>query len=61
MVYDLTNKAKFARNFSLKGQILEAYNHVRRIFALGVADRGLVEYLLAYEQGQNNITLNGEL
>jgi hypothetical protein len=43
-----------------------AYNHAGRTFALiedterGRCHSGLVEYLLAYEQGQNNITLNGE-
>ena len=34
MLYDLTNKAKFTRNFSLKGQIQDAYNHAGRTFAL---------------------------
>jgi len=57
-VYALTKKDKFARDFGLKGQIQDVYDHAGRVRA---TIRGFIKYLLAYDQGQRKkITLNSE-
>jgi hypothetical protein len=48
-VYALTKKDKFARDFGLKGQIQDVYDHAGRTRA---TIRGFIKYLLAYDQSQ---------
>ena len=48
-VYCLTKKTNFARDFGLKKQIQDVYDHAGRTRA---AIRGFIKYLLAYEQDQ---------
>ena len=48
-VYGLTKKAEFARDFGLKNQIQDAYDHAGRTRA---TIRGFIKYLIAYEQDQ---------
>jgi hypothetical protein len=49
-VYELTKKPRFARDFGLKKQIQDVYDHAGRTRA---ATRGFIKYLQAYEQGQS--------
>ena len=48
-VYGLTKKPKFARDFGLKRQIQDVYDHAGPTRA---AIRGFIKYLISYEKDQ---------
>jgi len=49
MVYDLNRKTKFARDFGLREQFQDAYDHAAHTQA---AIRGFICYLTTYKQRQ---------